>query len=141
MPISLSAKKSLRVAQTKTIQNRSRKRRIHQLLKTVSQENITEAISIVDKAVKWGLWHKNKAARVKSRLAKQFLTTKPQPSKKPLIKKLGRTPTLKMSPGVAPNKPTVKTTVTKAKPAVKKTAAVKIKPTLKTTRAKKIANS
>ncbi|MEK7548322.1 MAG: 30S ribosomal protein S20 [Patescibacteria group bacterium] len=126
MPISLSAKKSLRVAQTKTIQNRSRKRRIHQLLKTVSQENITEAISIVDKAVKWGLWHKNKAARVKSRLAKQFLTTKPQPSKKPPIKKLGRPKTIKASPGVAKAKKlAVKTTVVKAKPAVKTTPQTK----------------
>ncbi|MEK7171151.1 MAG: 30S ribosomal protein S20 [Patescibacteria group bacterium] len=72
MPISKSAKKSLRVAQHKTSINRYRKALIKAALKNVTAENASKAISMIDKGVKWNLFHQNKAARMKSALAKQL---------------------------------------------------------------------
>lgn len=54
--------------------NRFKKERLKRLLKKArkqpTEKNIRAAISLVDKVVKTGLTHKNKAARLKSRLAK-----------------------------------------------------------------------
>ncbi|MDP3993105.1 MAG: 30S ribosomal protein S20 [bacterium] len=72
MPISKSAKKSLRVAQHKTSLNRYRKALIKEALKNVTAENASKAVSMIDKGVKWNLFHKNRAARMKSALAKQL---------------------------------------------------------------------
>lgn len=70
MPISKSAKKSLRVAQHKTSLNRYRKALIKVALKNVTIENTAKAVSMIDKGVKWNLFHQNKAARMKSALMK-----------------------------------------------------------------------
>ena len=70
MPISASAKKSLRVAQRKTSLNRHRKVLIKIALKNVTADNFAKAVSMIDKGVKWHLFHQNKAARMKSALAK-----------------------------------------------------------------------
>jgi small subunit ribosomal protein S20 len=70
MPISKSAKKSLRVSRTKMAINRHRKALIKEALKTVTAENTAAAIAMVDKGAKWGIFHPNKAARLKSRLSK-----------------------------------------------------------------------
>ena len=74
MPILKSAKKSLRVSKRKNIVNRKVKSQvktaIDQVIKDPNQENLSKASSKIDRAVKKNLIHKNKAARVKSRLAK-----------------------------------------------------------------------
>ena len=72
MPISKSAKKSLRVSQHKTALNRYRKALIKEALKNVTPVTASKAISMIDKGVKWNLFHQNKAARMKSALTKQL---------------------------------------------------------------------
>lgn len=71
MPISKSAKKSLRVSRTKTSLNRYRK----SLLKDALKKADNTSVSLVDKAAKWGIIHPNKAARLKSQLSKVIKTT------------------------------------------------------------------
>lgn len=71
MPITKSAKKALRVAETKTAVNRRRKETLKAALKTASPDTISKTISVVDKAAKWGIIEPNKASRLKSRLSKQ----------------------------------------------------------------------
>ena len=92
MPISKSAKKSLRVSLTKTSRNRYRK----SLLKDAIKSADNTSRSLIDKAAKWGIIHPNKAARLKSQLSKTMTTTpkekkekvaKPKAAKKPAAKK------------------------------------------------------
>lgn len=74
MPILKSAKKALRVSQKKNLVNRQLKSQvktaIDQVKKEINQKNLSLASSKIDRAVKKNLIHKNKAARIKSRLAK-----------------------------------------------------------------------
>jgi len=74
MPILKSAKKALRVSKRKNKINRKLKSQvktvIDQVKKTPSAENLSLASSKIDRAVKKNLIHKNKAARLKSKLAK-----------------------------------------------------------------------
>jgi small subunit ribosomal protein S20 len=74
MPILKSAKKALRVSKKKNVVNRKLKSQvktaIDQVKKTPNSENLSLASSKIDRAVKKNLIHKNKAARLKSRLAK-----------------------------------------------------------------------
>lgn len=74
MPILKNAKKALKVSKKKNIVNRKLKSRvktaIDQAKKTPKPENISLAHSKIDRAVKKNLIHKNKAARLKSRIAK-----------------------------------------------------------------------
>lgn len=74
MPITKSAKKSLRVSQTKRAQNKVQEVALGKTLKKVSASNVNEVISKIDKAAKNHLISKNKTARLKSRLAKKFGT-------------------------------------------------------------------
>lgn len=90
MPISKSAKKSLRVSQTKTSRNRYRK----SLLKDALKKADHSSVSLIDKAAKWGIIHANKAARLKSQLSKKIGATpiaekaaKPKAAKKTTSKK------------------------------------------------------
>lgn len=85
MPISKSAKKALRVSLKKTSQNRYRKALIGEALKSVNEKTVNHAVSMIDKGVKWGIFHQNKAARLKSRLNKEFKTL-PNKSEKPTAK-------------------------------------------------------
>jgi len=109
MPISKSAKKALRTSIKKTSQNRYRKALIKEALKSVDEKNVNKAVSMIDKGVKWGIFHLNKASRLKSRLNKQFPSTpskaeKAAPTAKP-AKKAAKTATKKKT---APKKPTTK---------------------------------
>lgn len=72
MPISASAKKSLRVGQRRAIENKAWKMRIKNTLKKTTADTISAAFSILDKAAKRHVIHANKADRLKSRLAKKF---------------------------------------------------------------------
>lgn len=90
MPITKSAKKSLKVSRTKKTHNDKVKISLSKALKTTNEKNISQTISIIDKAAKRGIIHKNKAARMKSALCKKFGTAKLiQKSKvKKIIKKI-----------------------------------------------------
>jgi len=76
MPISASSKKSLR----KSIKNRKAnliiKNKFKELVKKFlgqpNAENMKEAQSILDKAQKKGILHKNKVSRMKSQLSKKI---------------------------------------------------------------------
>ncbi len=82
MPIIKSAKKKLRKDKKRTAQNQERKSKLKEIIKKATknpgEKIIREAVSIVDKAIKRNILHKNKASRIKSRLAK--LLAKPKKS-------------------------------------------------------------
>lgn len=75
MPLIKSAKKRVRIAHKATVRNsktkRSLKSALKSFLKTPTPKTHSVAQSNIDKAVKKGLVHKNKAARQKRRLAAQ----------------------------------------------------------------------
>jgi len=74
MPLLKNAKKALRVSQRKNVINQRIKSRvkstIDKMKKTPSDDNLKGAFSAVDKAVKRNIFHKNRAARIKSGLSK-----------------------------------------------------------------------
>lgn len=110
MPITKSAKKSLRVSRTKREQNLKTKILLSKALKQVNDKNISETFGIVDKAAKSGVIHKNKAARIKSHLSKKFKTVSKKASKSPVL---------------TPSKQKTKVRKIKAKSAKSKTVAKK----------------
>jgi len=116
MPIIKSAKKRVRTAQKAAVRNSKTKRSLKSALKMFGKAPAAKtqrsAHSNIDKAVKKGVIHKNKAARLKKQLAKQA-----------------------KSAGV---KPAASTKKTAAKPAAKKTTTAK-KPVAKKAPAKKPA--
>jgi small subunit ribosomal protein S20 len=75
MPLIKSAKKRVRTANKATIRNSKTKRSLKSALKAFVKSPSAKAQSLaesnIDKAVKKGLVHKNKAARQKSKLAAQ----------------------------------------------------------------------
>jgi small subunit ribosomal protein S20 len=113
MPITKSAKKSLRVSRTKKAQNKKSKVSLSKALKASNAKNIGDTFSVIDKAAKTGIIHKNKAARLKSQISKKFKEEKA-------------------------SKKTVAKVVEKAKPEIKKTAA-KVKESVKKVTPKKTA--
>jgi small subunit ribosomal protein S20 len=78
MPISRSAKKSLRKSITNRKDNVSLKNKFKEMVKKFlakpSQKGMEEAQSMLDKAVKKGILHKNKVARMKSQMSKKIGT-------------------------------------------------------------------
>ncbi len=83
MPIIKSAKKRMRQDQKRREQNRAIQRRIKtvsgKLSQLINQKKTEEAkkklpkvIALMDKAASKGIWHKNKAAREKSKLMKRL---------------------------------------------------------------------
>ncbi|HKY74055.1 MAG TPA: 30S ribosomal protein S20 [Patescibacteria group bacterium] len=74
MPILAHAKKALRQAIRRTVFNRPIKSRVKTMSdlvkKTPSLDNLKKAYSAIDTAVKRNIFHKNKAARLKSQLSK-----------------------------------------------------------------------
>lgn len=86
MPIIKSAKKKLRKDKKRTAQNQTRKNKLKEIVKKAiknpSEKIIREAASIVDKATKRNILHKNKASRIKSRLAKLLGKPKKSSAKK-----------------------------------------------------------
>ena len=90
MPITKSAKKSLRASERKREMNRRQAIELEKALKQANANNINEVIAKIDKAAKTGLIHPNKAARLKSRLTKKF-----GPAKKKTV--IGKEKTVKKS--------------------------------------------
>ena len=72
MPISASAKKSLRVATRQAMENKVMKARVKNQIKKTTSDTLSTTYSLIDKAAKNHVLHKNKAARLKSRLTKQL---------------------------------------------------------------------
>ncbi|MDO5561195.1 MAG: 30S ribosomal protein S20 [bacterium] len=74
MPILKNAKKALRVSERKQVINRQVKTKlktgVDKVLKSKKVADLPQAFSTIDKAVKKNLIHKNKAARLKARVAK-----------------------------------------------------------------------
>lgn len=72
MPIKKSAIKTLRQSIAKRERNITKKRVLKDVIKkTETKKELSEAQSKIDKIAKTGYIHKNKAARIKSRLAKR----------------------------------------------------------------------
>lgn len=73
MPVTKSASKALRRDRHRTAVNQTLKARVRSSLQKANQNLSTETLnltySVLDKAVKKNLIHKNKAARLKSTLA------------------------------------------------------------------------
>jgi small subunit ribosomal protein S20 len=74
MPVTSSAKKKLRRDRRFTAFNRLARTKYRSALKTArlkpSEKTVSEAFSALDLAAKKSIIHKNKASRLKSRLAK-----------------------------------------------------------------------
>jgi len=92
MPVIKSAKKKLRKDRKKEIVNKNLKNLFKKTIKLAekspSEVNVKKAVKIIDKIAKKNIIHKNKAARIKSKLAKLLagkkpLTRIPQKTKKP----------------------------------------------------------
>ena len=96
MPIINSAKKKLKQdkkrEKTNKILRTSFKSAVKDAQKHKSSEKIIKAVKLVDKAVKKGLIHKNKAARVKSGLSKLVKTTSTKAKTAPKTKKKTSSP-------------------------------------------------
>lgn len=76
MPITKSAAKALRNQRRKRKYNLRAQKRAKDAIRTFkdtpTKENLDAAYSAIDKAVKRNVFHKNKAARLKSQLAKRL---------------------------------------------------------------------
>lgn len=72
MPILKASKKGQRQNVARRAHNLVLRKNLKNTLKTASEKNMSEVFSVVDKAAKRHLIHKNKAARIKSRLSKKF---------------------------------------------------------------------
>lgn len=74
MPNLKSAKKRLRQNIKKEAKNKALKRRVRDVIRLVekntSEESRASAQKVIDKAAKVGVFHKNKASHLKSKLAK-----------------------------------------------------------------------
>lgn len=123
MPIIKSAKKRVKVARKATIRNSKTKRSLKAALKSLTAKpdakSHASAQSNIDKAVKKGLIHKNKAARLKKQAA---ATAKAGGAKVTAAKKTTAKPAAK--PTAAKKAPAKKPAATK-KAAAKKPAAKK----------------
>ncbi len=74
VPITTSAKKALRVSYRRTAVNKATSLRYKQAVKDMrlhpTAKNLQTAYSLLDRAVKAKIMHKNKSARLKSALSK-----------------------------------------------------------------------
>ncbi len=92
MPLIKSAIKKLRKDRKRTIKNKVKKETLKALIKKArvdhSVANLAAVYSALDKAAKTNLIHKNKASRLKSRLAKGTATITPiKKAAKKIVKK------------------------------------------------------
>jgi small subunit ribosomal protein S20 len=89
MPVTKTAKRALRGSLRKKRVNKALMTRLEIALRTAKkrkkEKDINTAFSLVDRAAKKKIIHKNKAARIKSSLSK--LTTSKKPSKSKVSKK------------------------------------------------------
>lgn len=83
MPNLKSAKKALRQNRKRYIVNRSAKTKMKLMVKTVTAQTAAATFSVIDKAAKNNLIHKNKAARLKSQISKKLELDKKGLTKRP----------------------------------------------------------
>ncbi len=125
MPIIKSAKKRVKTSNKAAVRNSKTKRSLKTAFKAfgkdASNETHAAAQSNIDKSVKKGLIHKNKAARLKKQAAAQAKAAgvKPGATKKAAAPKAAVKKTAPAKKAPAAKKPAAK------KPAVKKAAAKK----------------
>lgn len=85
MPLIKSAIKKVRKDKVRTLRNKKRETAMKALLKKArkekSEKSLSAIFSALDKAVKVNLIHKNKSARLKSRLSRSMSKTAPKKSK------------------------------------------------------------
>ncbi len=90
MPVTKSVKKALRQSLKKQKKNRSLKDRVKRILKDFlgkpDEGGLKKVYSVLDKAKKEGIYHKNKTARLKAAMAKRIVKKE---TKKPTEKKSG----------------------------------------------------
>jgi len=95
MPVLESTKKALRNAQRKAKSNlvirENYKEALKKARKNPNEENIKKAYSLLDKAAKTNVIHKNKASRLKSRLVKLATKKTPQEETKKQTRKKTQT--------------------------------------------------
>ncbi|MFC1649409.1 30S ribosomal protein S20 [Patescibacteria group bacterium] len=82
MPVSVTAKRALRSSKAKRLVNKKILTQVdvavRKAKKAPTEKNKKEAISLVDKAAKKNIFHKNKAARLKSQISKYKKTNSPK---------------------------------------------------------------
>ncbi|HET7099222.1 MAG TPA: 30S ribosomal protein S20 [Patescibacteria group bacterium] len=92
MPVTKTAKRALRSSKEKESINKiivsNLEFAVRQAKKLKTRDLVTKAISLTDRAAKKGVMHKNKAARIKSQLAK--LMPKSTPKAKKTVKKVAK---------------------------------------------------
>lgn len=95
MPVIKSAKKKLKQDEKRKLKNNIIRDLLKNLVKKAkknpTQITVKKAVSLTDKAAKKGILHKNKAARIKSKLASLLLKrerTSKSKENQPLPKKL-----------------------------------------------------
>ena len=76
MPNIASAKKNMRKSRAAQVRNRAQRSALRTALKKaagdgVSRDTATAAVTLLDRAARKGLIHKNSAARLKSRIARR----------------------------------------------------------------------
>lgn len=125
MPISPSAKKSLRSSLAKKSQNVAIKIELKKAIKNLSEKNISDVISKIDKAAKNHIIHHNKASRLKARIAKLFPNAVPAPKStsettKKTKKTASKKPTKESTPAKTKSVTAKKSTETKTKNTPKK---------------------
>lgn len=64
-----SAEKKARQSERRRLENKAVKSKLKSTLKRTTGENLSTAYSVIDRAAKKAIIHKNTAARMKSRLA------------------------------------------------------------------------
>lgn len=96
MPILKSAIKKLKQSRVHAQRNRVVKRQVKELIDSFKKKptvaNYAKTVSAIDKAAKTGVFHKNKAARLKSRLSKRLpkVEIKMKPATKKTPKKTAK---------------------------------------------------
>ena len=85
MPVTKTAKRALKSSKRKEVVNKAFRTRLEiaQRLaaKKPTAKHVKDAVSLIDRAVKKNLIHKNKAARIKSKLSKLVRSPKKAPKK------------------------------------------------------------
>jgi small subunit ribosomal protein S20 len=99
MPVIKSAKKKLRKDKKRELRNKTLKnlfkKTVKQAEKNPSEANIRKAVKIIDKIAKKNIIHKNKAARIKSKLSKLIAGKKIAPKTTGKTKKAPKNKTSK----------------------------------------------
>jgi len=94
MPITKSAIKKMRQDKKREAHNKKIKGHLRELVKKArvspTEASVKKAISALDRAKKVGIYHRNKVARLKSKIAKLVKVkkqTSPKPAKRQIKKK------------------------------------------------------